>query len=64
MFQAGRASDAGRMSTETHTHTSSCWWNADEAHWDCAPGAGPALQTAAAARTPVGVRRAAVVELT
>jgi hemerythrin-like domain-containing protein len=49
------------MSTEPHTHTSSCWWDAHEAHWVCASGAGTPPRTAPAVRTPVDVRDMLVV---
>ena len=63
MFGPGRSSDAGRMTTETHAHTSACWWHAEEAHWVCGPGPGPASRTVPAARTPLDVCRAAVVDV-
>jgi hemerythrin-like domain-containing protein len=50
------------MITDTHTHTSGCWWNPDQARWVCHSTPGPAPAATAAPEAPlVDVRDMVVV---
>lgn len=51
MFGTAPIPEAGSMFNETRTHTSTCWWNAEEDRWVCASGAVSAAETIPAART-------------
>jgi hemerythrin-like domain-containing protein len=55
MVVAGQGFDAHHMITQTHTHSSRCWWIPDPARWVCNIGTGPAADhDGTATRLPAG----------